>query len=132
MTLIACLDPNNGILFNNRRQTLDYELVDIIKKDYSDIHISHFSENYFKNVECTVSDDPFATATEDSAVFFESGTASEHSDKITKLIIYRWNSVYPADTYFDLSPKDKGFKFVGRIKFSTKVHKDIVKEIYKK
>ena len=131
-TLIVCLDPKGGMLFNNRRQTIDYELVSIIEKSYNDIYIFPFSEEYFSNVRCTVSDNPFLCAGSDSTIFLESGNALEYAEKIDKLIIYRWSSVYPADTYFDIVPLDCGFKLRGKITFSTTVHKNIIKEIYRK
>ena len=132
MTLIVCLDQKGGMLFNNRRQTLDYELVNIIAKSFSDIHISHFSEKYFQGAKCKISSNPFLEATEESTVFLEDTGAIDYIEKIDRLIIYRWDCVYPADTYFDITPKEVGFRLCGKVKFSTKVHADIVKEIYKK
>jgi len=132
MTLILCLDPKGGMLFNNRRQTPDYELVKIIGKSFSDIHISSFSEKYFKDIKCTVSANPFFSAKEGSSVFLESGKAIEYIDMIDKIVIYRWSCVYPADTYFDIDPLEYGFRLSGEVKFSTKSHENIVKEIYKR
>jgi hypothetical protein len=132
MTLIVCLDQNDGILFNNRRQTLDFELLKIVEKSFSDIHISDFSQKYFSNIRCTVSENPFLSAVDNSAVFHECGEALPYLDKIDKIVIYRWAKVYPADTYFDICPTESGFKLSGKIKFSTEVHKDIIKEIYKR
>lgn len=130
MTLIVCLDPRNGLLFNNRRQTVDYELVKIIAKDFGKVYISPFSEKYFEGVDCIVSKDPYAAAAPDGTVFIENDDTPA-TEAITKLIVYRWSTVYPADTYFKLSPEELGLSLRGRVKFSTKVHKDIVKEIYK-
>ena len=132
MTLIVCIDLKGGILFNSRRQTLDYELINIIGKSFKNIYITPFSEKYFTNVKCTVSDTPFLDAGDDSTIFLESGLPSDFPNKIDKIILYRWNCVYPADTYLNFSPSEQGFKLCGKVTFSTEVHKEIVKEIYSK
>ena len=132
MTLIVCLDPKGGMLFNKRRQTVDYDLCRQIGADFPDLYISPFSEKYFSGISCTVAKDPFAACSEVGAVFLEQGSAIEHLDEIDKLIIYRWENTYPADTYFDINPEVCGLKLKGKLKFSTEVHKNIVKEIYKR
>ncbi len=133
MTLIMFLDERGGMLFNNRRQTLDYELLDIISKDFGErLYISPFSEKYFSGRCASLLEDPLADAPDDSAVFIEDRDVLPFIDRIDKILIYRWSKVYPSDRQTDILPADHGFRLLGKLKFSTEVHKDIVKEIYKR
>jgi len=133
MTVIVCLDSRGGMLFNNRRQTLDYEIVDMIVNAAKDkLYISPFSEKYFSGKVSKVVDDPLKDAPDDAYVFIEDRQVTAALDRIDKLLIYRWAAHYPTDTVFELDPIKAGFRLVGKIKFSTKVHPDTIKEIYKK
>lgn len=133
MTLITCLDPKGGMLFNNRRQTLDYEVVDMIRKTWGEsLYISPFSEKYFENKKIKILGDPLKDAPDGAAVFIEDTDPLPYVHRIDKIVIFRWNEVYPADKGLSFLPEEIGFKRLGEIKFSTKVHKDIKKEIYKR
>ncbi len=133
MTLILCLDQKDGMLFNKRRQTFDYELLDMICKSFKGkLFISSFSEKYFGQRSVTVLSSPLTDAPSESAVFIENEDVTPFIGNIDKIIIYRFGCVYPADTYFTVKPLESGFRLAGRIKFSTEVHKDMFKEIYKR
>ena len=49
MKIIACLDDNNGLLFNNRRQSRDRVVIEDILKDChnSKLWINNFSKSLF-------------------------------------------------------------------------------------
>ncbi len=133
MTVIMCLDQRGGMLFNNRRQTLDYEIVDrIIKDGGGKLYISPFSEKYFEGKVCTVISEPLKNSPRDASVFIEDSDILPYIKDIDKIIIYRWSKVYPSDRNCDAEPLKLGFHALGKIKFSTEVHKDTVKEIYKR
>ena len=133
MTLITRLDPKGGMLFNNRRQTIDYEVVDMICKTAGDkLYISPFSEKYFTDKAVRILGDPLKDAPDDAAVFIEDIDFFGYIHRIDKIIVFRWNEVYPADRSLSFDPTEVGFRRLGEIKFSTKVHKDVKKEIYKR
>ncbi len=133
MTLIMCLDQRGGMLFNNRRQTIDYELVELICDiGKQKLCISPFSEKYFEGKDFVLLDEPLKEAPFGAVVFIENENPTPYLERFNKIIIYRWNKVYPADRHFNTEPSEAGFRLAGKIKFSTEVHKDIVKEIYKR
>ena len=133
MTIIQCLDNRGGMLFNGRRQTLDYELASIIYEKYKDkLCICSFSESFFKDLKVKTYENPLSDAPDDAVVFIENIDITEHIQKIDEIIIYRWNRHYPADRHFSFEPTEMGYKLVGKVKFSTKIHEDTVKEIYRR
>lgn len=54
----------------------------------------------FKNA--VVSEDFLSRAKADDYCLLETCSVKEDEEKIRELFIFRWNKVYPADTYFDL------------------------------
>ncbi len=48
--------------------------------------------------------------------------------EMEKLIVYRWDKVYPADHRLNLS----GWKLIGTLEFMGYSHDKIVKEVYKR
>lgn len=133
MTLILCLDPKGGMTFNGRRQTLDYEVVaDISVLGNKKLYISPFSESYFMGRGAKVVDEPLKDAPSDATVFIEDTDPLPYLDKVEKIIIFRWGEVYPQDCRLSFDPCEKGFKKLGEMKYSTKVHQNIKKEIYKR
>ena len=52
----------------------------------------------------------------------------ELEEKIDSIILYRWNRVYPADTYFDIDLS--GWQLVRTGEFSGASHELITKEVY--
>ena len=133
MTLVICLDQKGGMLFNKRRQTLDYEIVDQICKIGGDsLYISPFSEGYFKGKTVKVVGNPLQDAPTNATVFIEDTDALPYVKGIDKIIFFRWSEIYPTDYKISFNPTEVGFRALGEIKFSTKVHKDVKKEIYKR
>ncbi len=133
MTLIFCLDKNNGMLFGGRRQTFDYEVLDLICNIGGErLYITPFSQKYFGERSYELLGEGLKGAPSDAAVFLEDRDALPYISRVEKIIIYRWDKVYPADRWLGFSPLDEGFRLSGKVKFSTEVHKDIVKEIYKR
>lgn len=132
MTIVACLDDNNGILFNNRRQSRDKFLTeDVIKTaNGNKILINEFSKPLFADFESlvTVSDAFLNNATENDICFVENVALTEFENKINKLIIYKWNRVYPADFHFNLDLSK--YKLTESTDFEGNSHNKITKEVY--
>lgn len=134
MTLVLCLDDECGMMFNHRRQSRDRVLVDELLKTVGDrrLFVSPYSAALFPpDAACvTRAEDPCAEAGEDDLVFVEDTDPTAAWEKVTTLIIYRWNRAYPADTYFtcDLA----GFRMTDVDAFEGSSHELINKEIWKK
>lgn len=134
MTVAVCLDDNNGLQFNGRRQSRDRELLcDMQRETAGNIVITPFSEKLFAQAEifAKVSNTPATEASVDDLVFYEEGELAPLLERATRLIVYRWNRVYPADVVWQGELPPHGFtllreptEFVG---FS---HETITKEVY--
>ena len=103
MVLIVCLDLNNGMYFNNRRQSRDREVIkDIafITKN-NNLIMTEYSHKLFEN-ECV------------------------QLENIKKIIVYRWDKVYPSDYCLNL----EGYHLTSTLEFKGYSHEKIVKEVY--
>ena len=87
MKIIICLDDNNGLMFNNRRQSRDSTIIDNIFEiiGSANLYINDFLEKCQKDDYC----------------FVENADFEKHIDKINTIIIYRWNRSYPFDKKFN-------------------------------
>lgn len=132
MKIVVCIDDNNGLLFNNRRQSSDMEVInDILRTTKGNLLINSFSKNLFRDCPCVIADDLFLhNVKEDAYCFVENISIKNYKDKINELIIYHWNRLYPADMFFDMDLSQ--FTLVSRTEFAGKSHKKITKEVYAK
>ncbi len=132
MIAVICLDDNNGMLFNNRRQSRDKEVIcDLIEYSGSKkILINEFSKSLFADYEnnILISDTFLTDAEENDICFVENVDLNEYKDKINTLIIYKWNRVYPADFYFNLNLSS--YKLIETKDFKGNSHDKITREIY--
>ena len=126
MTLYVCLDDRNGMLFNNRRQSRDGAvLADIRASVPGLLTIDSFSEKLI-----SASAIPYAVGDPVPGVhfFLENRKASELLPLAEKIVLYRWNRVYPADFRFDGDLS--GFALESTREFPGKSHETITKEVY--
>ncbi len=132
MIAVICVDDNNGMLFNNRRQSRDMLLIeDLIKyANTNKILINDFSKSLFADYEnnILISDTFLSDANENDICFVENIDLNEYKDKINTLIIYKWNRVYPADFYFKLDLNS--YRLIETKDFKGNSHDKITREIY--
>ena len=62
--------------------------------------------------------------------FVENKALKDWEEQIDTIIVYRWNRVYPADTYLDIDLS--GWQLVSTGEFSGASHERITKEVYRK
>ena len=130
MILAVALSENGGMTFNKRRQSRDRELIrDLISLSRGGrLCISEFSRKLFSEEPVFVTDNPDALS--DSDVFFcERGEDMPHSG-VSRLIIYRWNEVYPSDGYFTYGTD--GFTLAETVDFAGYSHKKITREVWER
>ena len=137
MKIIVCVDDNNGLMFNKRRQSRDSVLIqDIITNlNSGNLLIDPFSEKLFSNSDIDtffISEEFLNEAEPDDYCFVENHPLSEHISRIDELIIYRWNRKYPADTYLDIDPTALGMALISTTEFAGSSHDKITKELYRK
>lgn len=134
MTVFLCLDERGGMMFNNRRQSRDTRVIEDIARTVGDgvLYVSDFSEALFAQSEASVIcvPNPLSAAADSSFVFIENEHLKEYADKISSLIIYKWNRHYPSDFKLDISPEDIGLKLSEVSEFAGKSHKKITREAY--
>lgn len=122
MILIVCLDDDNGMMFNNRRQSKDLLVRKRILELVGDgkIWMSEYSKGQFEE-EILICEN----ISEADYVF------AENPDDIIgvefdKVIVYRWNRRYPADRSLTI----EGKTIVGTYEFAGNSHEKITEEIY--
>lgn len=128
MTVALCIDDENGRLFCQKRQSRDRVLLEDVKKESEGkLLILPFSQNLLKDGAQLRPD-----TQEDGFYFLEDQPLAPLKFRITKLILYRWNRLYPADFYLDLSPQDLGLHLVRTEEFCGSSHPVITKEVYER
>lgn len=130
MNILLCLDDNNGMLFNNRRQSRDSEVINRIYEISKGkrLLIHSFSRSLFED-NCTIDDNLLNTATEDDFCFVENLMLSTHINSINYLYIFRWNRSYPYDMITDVDFNN--FTLINTEEFTGSSHDKITLEVYK-
>ena len=141
MKVYIALDKNNGFIFNHRRQAQDRGMRANMLKDCGDstLWISEYSRRIFTPTDgsefpanVVVDDDFLAKAGPEDCCFVENVSPLEWYEKIDTFVLYKWNTLYPADVYFDLSLKDLGWKKFSVNDFKGSTHDKITKEVWKR
>ena len=93
--------------------------------------IAPYSEPLFSQAECSVSisDSFLADADAKDYCFVENTSVAKFKEKISKLVIYKWNRDYPADFYFDIDYAND-YKLETTLDFVGTSHEKITKEVY--
>ena len=135
MTVFVCLDDELGMAFGGRRQSRDGKVVEDIFKECGEkaLFISPFSEGLtspFGRVR--VKKNPLFSAGRGDFCFIEDRGVSSYIKKIRRLVIYRWNRLYPADLKFDINPLECGFILGESSELAGNSHERITKEVYVK
>lgn len=132
MIVIICIDEQNGMLFNKRRQSRDVVLIEDIIKTVGDkrLLIDSFSESLFADYDNVyIAENMLEEATNGDYCFVENEDVSAYINKIEKLIIYKWNRLYPSDFKFNETLLDS-FHMESTVDFKGNSHEKITKEVY--
>ena len=128
MKLIVCLDDNNGMMFNNRRQSRDRMLIEnaleLCKGEK--LYTNEYSAKLFPENSVEIVDNPAEIG--DGYCFAESFTVNE--ENVDEIIVYKWNKVYPADTYFNIELEN--WSLIESVDFEGSSHEKITREIYRR
>ena len=129
MTLYICLDDRNGLQFNRRRQSRDASVLEDIRSQLTGkLLIDPFSEKLIREAEI-----PYVLPPEEAADFFAEAVPSEDLlAKVMKLVIYRWNRLYPSDVRWEPDLNAMGFVLRETTEFPGTSHEKITREVYER
>ena len=134
MKVIVCIDDKDGMLFANRRQSRDRELIkDVLAMcGNSKLWITPYSLSLFEGEEdkVVVDEQMLDKAESEDYCFVETKELATYEDTIEQLIVYHWNRVYPADRYFDIEYQT--WKLMETKEIEGYSHEKITKEIYER
>lgn len=140
MIVYIAVDDENGMMFNNRRQSQDRIMRQNMLKDCGDskLWIAEYSRKLFTPIDdsefpcnIVVNDEFLSLAEENDYCFVENQSITEWADKIDTLVLYKWNKSYPADFYFDPAVLTNMKRFAVS-KFTGSSHDKITKEVWKR
>ncbi len=147
MKIILCVDNNNGMMFNHRRQSQDKLLRKRILEltDGCKMWMNAYSQKQFlQDMQAEASDkssgdsgytgqihvdeDFLEKAETEDYCFVEDRTLLGYERKIDEVIICRWNRDYPADMYFELNLDN--YKLVETKEYAGSSHEKITEDRY--
>ena len=134
MILIVCVDKNGGMTFNSRRQSQDIKLRERILTltSNSSLLMNNYSREMFGDHSHIRVDEHFLNnALDGDYCFAEVIDVTPYKDKISKIILYKWNMAYPSDLKFGISLSE-GWKLVRSEDFQGNSHENITEEIYER
>ena len=140
MIVALCIDDNFGMMFNGRRQSQDRALRENLLAEARDsrLWMSPYSYQQFVSAPAKLKDKIFDDenfldkAEEHDFCFVEERSLASCEERIEKIILYKWNRVYPADFYFDLAGKLITWRTVSTEFFIGTSHEKITKEVYER
>ena len=132
MTLIVCLDNDDGMLFNKRRQSRDVCVCDRILQIVrgNKLYMNAYSAKLFPPDSVIVTEAPLEDAVGNSFVFSENLNIAETVCRADQIIVYRWNRQYPSDVKFPKNILHTQFVLRETEEFPGKSHDVITEEVY--
>ncbi len=132
MELIVCVDDKGGMLFNNRRLSRDVcvceQVVQMVGN--SRLLMNTYSAKLFENKAVIVLDDPIEKAMSEDYIFVENMDLNGIMHRFTKVILFKWNRIYPSDLQFPMDELQSQFKLTFTKDFPGNSHEKITMEVY--
>ncbi len=135
MIAVVCLDDRNGMSFNHRRQSRDAclrrRLLDMTagrRLWMSPGSAAQFSPEDADRLQ--VSETFLNEAGPGDYVFVEDRALAPFAEKLEKVVVFRWNRVYPGDQFLDLELTEEPWRRVETVDFPGKSHQRITMEVY--
>ena len=123
ITVVLCLDDKGGMTFFGKRQSRDRQLIsELCDSTEGAIYVNGFSSFIFAGHEdrIALSQSPLEECPDGGVVFVENLALSPYFDAIDRIILYKWNTTYPADKRIDIS--FEGFRVESKKEFSGSSH----------
>ena len=128
ITVVLCLDDNGGMTFFGKRQSRDRVLIsELCDSTEGKIYVNSFSSFVFAGHEDRVmlSKSPLDDCPDGGTVFVENLALAPYLGSIDRVILYKWNTTYPADKRIDIS--FEGFRAESKKEFAGSSHDKITK-----
>lgn len=128
ITVAICLDDEGGMTFFGKRQSRDRVLIgELCDSTDGPIYINSFSTHLFKEREdrIAVVENQLEECPEGGVAFVENLPLLPHLGRISEIILYKWNVLYPSDKKLDISLS--GFEVVSKKEFAGSSHDKITK-----
>ena len=114
-----------GLTFNSRRLSRDEKVCeDIVKLISGPLYLSDYSEplfeKYKKNITIVSGRDYLNQVSDDEYIFYETGDITDYQNRITEIILYRWNRDYPVDETLQIN--FDYYQLVESVDFTGKSH----------
>lgn len=134
---MICVDDNGGTMFNHRRQSQDRVLRERILElaNGRPVWVSAYTARQFSPEDqqrIRLAETPMLAAGEGEFCFVEGEPVLPHEAQIESVILFRWNRVYPADTYFDIPLIKHGWSVTEVSEFTGYSHEKITQEVYRR
>lgn len=134
MIIIVCLDDDNGMLFNNRRQSRDSAICKRIIQLTCDsvLWMNAYSKTLFEGLQGNIQIDPkyLEAAGKGEYCFVENMDITPFVPHVEKLIVFRWNRRYPSDMKFPMHLFEDAWQKADITEFPGKSHDIITQEVY--
>ena len=134
MILVVCLDLRDGIRFNQRRQSADRCVIERILQlsQGKRLLVAAASAQLFPREQIAVSSQPLFLAGPEDACFMEDSDVLPYAHKVKKLIVFRWDKTYPADTTFPMAYFREHLRKTEETLFPGNSHTAIIQEVYER
>ncbi len=133
MNIIICIDNNNGMLFNNRRQSQDKVLRQKIFEiaGNNKLYMNNYSYKQFsdiENIKIHIDEDYLEKAEKNDFCFVENQSVQPFINQCNKIYVFKWNRNYPYDVKLDIDLSD--FRLIYAEDFKGSSHEKITLEVY--
>lgn len=131
MNIIVCIDENNGMMFNKRRQSQDSVVREKIIELSSGfmLYMNEYSAKQFAHEQgITVDNDFLSKAKTGDFCFIESDDIPQ--DNVEKVFLINWNRKYPSDKKFNFDLISNGFQKISEEEFAGSSHEKITLSVF--
>lgn len=128
MDWMICVDDNNGVCFNNRRQSRDRLVTeDMLATARGRLVMTPYTAKLFADFadRITVAEQPETVAADGDTCVWEFPPPEGISPE--RVVVYRWNRLYPADGHFAVPA---GMTLQHSTDFPGNSHDKITKEVW--
>lgn len=134
MIAIVCLDDQDGMLFHNRRQSMDSRV-----REYmiglcggKPLWMNGYSAGQFTKIHpnIRIAEDFLEKAGAGEYCFVEDKDVADAADRVEEVVIFRWNRRYPADVRFPMALFSQRWALRKTEEFPGSSHERITVEVY--